>query len=240
MIAPAPVVLDAVSVSYGRHGALVEVSAAFAPGSLTAVIGPNGAGKTTLLRVLAGLHPPSAGRVDRGGMAPGQIAVLPQAGSLDQSFPLSCLEVVSLGLWALRGPFRPAGRAALDAAVAALAEVGLSGFERRPIRALSAGQFQRVLFARAMVQDASVLLLDEPFSAVDAATQAVLMTAVRRWHEEGRTVLCVLHDFVLARSFPDALLLARRVIAHGPALDALRTDTLAQAAMPWRPDLAAA
>lgn len=240
MIPPAPVALHDVAASHGRHAALAGVSVTFAPGSCTAVVGPNGAGKTTLLRVVAGLHRPLSGRVDRGGMAPGRFALLPQAGSLDRAFPLGCLDVVAFGHWAAKGPFRSVGPAALDAAAAALAAVGLRGFERRPVSALSAGQFQRVLFARAVVQDASALLLDEPFSAVDEATQDALMAVLRGWHAEGRTVVCVLHDIALARGFPDALLLARRVLAHGPAAQVLQPDALAASELRWRPGLVAA
>ena len=240
MIPPAPVALHRVTAAHGRHVAVEDVSATFRPGSLTAVVGPNGAGKTTLLRVLAGLHPAASGRVDRGGMAPGRFALLPQAGALDRAFPLGCLDVAALGHWAAKGPFRAVDPAARDAAAAALAAVGLRGFERRPVAALSAGQFQRVLFARAVVQDASVLLLDEPFSAVDAPTQDALMALLHRWHAEGRTVVCVLHDLALARTFPDALLLARRLLAHGPAPQVLRPDALAASDLRWQPGLVAA
>ena len=116
MIPPAPVALHRVTAAHGRHVAVEDVSATFRPGSLTAVVGPNGAGKTTLLRVLAGLHPAASGRVDRGGMAPGRFALLPQAGALDRAFPLGCLDVAALAHWAAKGPFRAVDPAARDAA----------------------------------------------------------------------------------------------------------------------------
>ena len=217
------VTLHDVTVTHGRRPAVHHVSGQFAAGSLTAIIGPNGAGKTTLLRAIAGLHAPTSGRIDRAG----RVGLLPQNTSLDRSFPLTCLDVAALGQSAQAGPFR-----AIDVAPAraALAAVGLHGFERRPIGALSAGQFQRVLFARLMVQDAPILLLDEPFNAVDARTEADLMAIIAGWHADGRTIITVLHDLDLVRSHvPQALLLARHALAWGPAAEALSPARLHQA-----------
>jgi len=222
---PPPISLRDLTCVHARRPAVHHLSGCFAPGSLTAVAGPNGAGKTTLLRTLAGLHKTYEGRIDRGGLAPHRIALLPQAGTLDRSFPVSCLEVVALGAWARLGAFRRLPDAAAAGTGAALREVGLAGFERRPVGTLSAGQFQRVLFARLAVQDAPVLLLDEPFNAVDARTAADLMALIRRWHGEGRTIVAVLHDLdLVAREFPDTLLLAREKIAWGPTDRALSAE----------------
>jgi zinc/manganese transport system ATP-binding protein len=194
-----------------RHGARVIVSGLsgrFEPGSLTALIGPNGAGKTTLLRALAGLHPLSAGRIDRGTLQPRDIALLAQGSHLDRSFPITCGEVVALAATRL-GPFRAVGAARRAAAGAALDRVGLAGMAHRQIRALSAGQFQRVLFARTIVQEASLILLDEPFTAVDAATTCLLLSVIKDWHAQGRTVIAVLHDMdIVRRHFPRTLALA--------------------------------
>ncbi len=222
---PPPIVLHDLTCVHDRHPAVHHLSGRFAPGSLTAIVGPNGAGKTTLLRALAGLHPVHDGRIDRGGLAPDRIALLAQVGTLDRSFPVSCRDVVALGAWARMGAFR---RLPADAAArtdAALQEVGLAGFERRLIGTLSAGQFQRVLFARLAVQDAPVLLLDEPFNAVDARTAAELMALVRLWHQQGRTVIAVTHDLdLVVREFPETLLLARAPVAWGPTARALSAE----------------
>jgi zinc/manganese transport system ATP-binding protein len=227
---PPPVRLHDLTCVHDRHPAVHHLSGVFAPGSLTAVVGPNGAGKTTLLRALAGLHPAHDGRIDRGGLAPHRIALLPQAGTLDRSFPVSCRDVVALGAWARMGAFRRLPADAAACAAAALAEVGLAGFERRLVGTLSAGQFQRVLFARIAVQDAPVLLLDEPFNAVDARTAAELMALMRHWHRQGRTVIAVLHDLELvAREFPETLLLARAPVAWGPTARALSPEHRARA-----------
>jgi len=208
--------LHDLTLCHGRRPAVHHVSGQFAPGSLTAVVGPNGAGKSTLLRALAGLHAPESGRVEAP-LGPGSIALLPQQAALDRSFPVTCLDVVLFGLWAETGPFRAVPKGGKDRALRALAAVGLAEFGSRPVGSLSAGQFQRVLFARVLLQDAPIILLDEPFNALDARTSADLLRVVKDWHGEGRTVIAVLHDLDLVRTeFPQTLLLARDCIGWGP------------------------
>jgi zinc/manganese transport system ATP-binding protein len=222
--------LHDLAVGYDREPALRQVSGSFGAGSLTAVMGPNGAGKTTLLKAICGLLQPSAGRVELFGGGRDQIAYLPQRAEIDRSFPISVQDVVSLGHWRRTGAFRPVGRAGAAAVTRALAEVGLDGAARRPIGALSAGQFQRVLFARLIVQDCRVVLLDEPFAAVDARTIADLLEIVRAWYREQRTVVVVLHDLARARAdFPETLLLAREVVDWGPTERVLHADNLLRA-----------
>jgi zinc/manganese transport system ATP-binding protein len=227
---PAGLRLENLTLVHGRRAAVHHVSGHFAPGSLTAVVGPNGAGKTTLLRALAGLHKPESGRVAHEGTA--RIALLPQMAALDRGFPIACLDVVMQGLWPRIGAFRGVPAGERDRAAQALAAVGLSGFEKRPVGSLSAGQTQRLLFARLLVQDADILLLDEPFNAVDARTSADLLRLVRTWHGEGRTVVAVLHDLdLVAREFPDTLLIARDAIAWGATADALSAANRLKARM---------
>jgi len=206
IVVPA-ITLDHVDLRHGARVIVSGLSGCFAPGSLTALIGSNGAGKTTLLRALAGLHPLSAGRIDRGGLQPRDIALLAQGSHLDRSFPITCGEVVALAATRL-GPFRAVDAGRRAAAGAALARVGLAGLEHRQIQALSAGQFQRVLFARTIVQEASLILLDEPFTAVDAATTRLLLSVIEDWHKQSRTVIAVLHDMdIVRRHFPRMLAL---------------------------------
>jgi zinc/manganese transport system ATP-binding protein len=228
-----------VTVSYGRHPAVHHVSGEFAPGSLTAIVGPNGAGKTTLLRAIAGVAGGGCrveGGIDRSGLAATRLGYLPQAASLDRGFPISCLDLVATGLWPTHGAFAAVTEADRARALLALETVGLSGFAGRVIGSLSAGQFQRALFARLLLQDAPVLLLDEPFTALDARTTADLLALLARWHGERRTVIAVLHDMELVQEhFPRTLLIARDPIAWGPteevlsAANRLRARRLAEA-----------
>lgn len=215
------------TVAYERHPALHHVTGGFERGSLTAVIGPNGAGKSTLLKAIAGLQKPTEGSAALHGLKPTEVAYLPQMVTIDESFPITVFDVVLLGHWGRVGPFRSIGPAMHEAASRALATVGLEGFEQRSFGSLSAGQRQRVLFARVLVADSPLILLDEPFTAVDSRTTDDLLRLVRRWHSEGRTVVAVLHDFEqVRRHFPQALLLAREPIAWGETPAVLTTDNL--------------
>lgn len=222
--------LNDVTLGYDRHPAVHHLTGSFATGSLTAVVGPNGSGKSTLLKGLVGLLSPLDGRLERNGLRQGDIAYLPQQAEIDRSFPISVMETVLLGHWRTIGLFRPVTRALRRQADEALVAVGLDGFGRRPIASLSAGQFQRVLFARMLLQDCSVILLDEPFTAIDAKTTADLLAVVTRWHGEQRTVIAVLHDLDQVReNFPETLLISREPIAWGATAEVLRAEHLFRA-----------
>ena len=190
------------------------VSGEFAAGSLTAVVGANGAGKSTLLAGIAGVVRLAGGVVNR--PARQRLAYLPQLAAIDCTYPLTVSELIMLGGWREFGPFRSPGTA-LRARVGEVAEtLGLAGRLVRPIGKLSVGELQRALFARLILQDAAVILLDEPFAAVDAQSMSVLLDQVVRWHREGRTVIAVLHDLELVQArFPSTLVLARRCVAWG-------------------------
>ena len=217
-----PVTLDRVELRHGARVIASGLSGIFQSGSLTALIGANGAGKTTLLRALAGLHPLAAGHIGRAGLDAADIALLAQGSHLDRSFPITCLDVVALAATRL-GPFRAVGADRMTAAKAALQRVGLGEMANRQIQALSAGQFQRVLFARTILQDASLILLDEPFTAVDAATTRLLMSVIEDWHAQGRTIVAVLHDMDLVRHhFPRTLTLTEQGGIWAVQPDALR------------------
>jgi zinc/manganese transport system ATP-binding protein len=219
-----------VTLGYDRHPAVHHLNGAVDTGALVAVIGPNGAGKSTLFKGVVGLLKPLAGRIDRGGVAPTDIAYLPQAAEIDRSFPINVYDMVAMGLWHGAGLLGGIGRAARRKVHEAIAAVGLTGFESRPIGSLSGGQMQRTLFARLLLQDARVILLDEPFTAIDAKTAADLFDLVRRWHSEQRTVLAALHDIDLVRSsFPQTLLLAREPVAWGKTGEVLTPENLLKA-----------
>jgi zinc/manganese transport system ATP-binding protein len=217
-----------VTLGYGRRPAVHHLNGVVAEGSLTAVVGPNGAGKSTLLKGIVGTLAPLQGRIALpGGM---RVAYLPQAAEIDRSFPLSVYDLVAMGLWSRAGLFGGIGRRDRHRIEEALAAVGLSGFERRAIGTLSGGQMQRALFARLLLQDAGLILLDEPFTAIDAKTSADLLALVRRWHDESRTVLAVLHDLdTVRRTFPHTLLIAREPVAWGATEAVLNPANLLQA-----------
>ena len=216
-----------VTLGYDRHPAVHHLTGEVAAGALVAVIGPNGAGKSTLFRGLAGILKPLSGSIDLGGLDIRDIAYLPQSVDIDRSFPISVFDFVGTGLWRAIGFFGGMGNSERDKITQALAAVGLNGFENRAIGTLSGGQMQRMLFARALLQDARLIVLDEPFNAIDTKTSADLLALVKRWHGEGRTVLAALHDMELVRDhFPETLLLARGPVAWGATAEVLTAENL--------------
>jgi zinc/manganese transport system ATP-binding protein len=226
----ARITLADVTLGYDRHPAVHHLSGEVAAGALLAVVGPNGAGKSTLFRGIAGILKPLSGTIDLGGLDLRDIAYLPQTADIDRSFPISVFDFVGTGLWRQTGFFGGMGQRERDRIAGGLSAVGLSGFENRHIGTLSGGQTQRMLFARVLLQDARLIVLDEPFNAIDARTSADLLMLVRRWHDEGRTVLAALHDMELVRAnFPETLLLARGLVAWGPTAQVLTAENLAEA-----------
>ncbi|ANY78385.1 ABC transporter [Microvirga ossetica] len=219
---------DGVTLGYDRRPAVHHLDGEIPSGSLMAVVGPNGAGKSTLLKGIVGTLKPLDGHIRLDGSS--GIAYLPQAAEIDRSFPLSVYDLVAMGLWSRSGLFGGIARHERTRIEHALAAVGLIGFERRPISTLSGGQMQRALFARLLLQDAPVILLDEPFTAIDAKTTADLLDLVRRWHDESRTVVAVLHDLdMVKRTFPQTLLIAREPVAWGETVDVLSPENLLKA-----------
>ncbi len=225
----AAITLHNLTLGYQRHPAVHHLSGSFASGSMTAIVGPNGSGKSTLVKGITGFLRPMDGSIDRGGLLPHQIAYLPQRLEVDRSFPITVLDTVLLGLWQEIGMFGGVNRTLWQRAAQALSTVGLGGLESRGINELSGGQFQRVMFARMSLQEAPVLIFDEPFSAIDEQTVLDLMAVIRRWHEEGRTLLIVVHDLGLVRQhFPQTLLLAREPVAWGETGEVLTEEHLLQ------------
>lgn len=210
------IALENLTVSYQRHPAVHHVSGCFASQQATAIFGPNGAGKSTLLKAMMGALTPDAGRVMLKGCERKDLAYLPQQSEIDRSLPVSVFDLVATGLWHRIGIWGRVNGQATARVLHALEQVGLADFAYRPISALSSGQFQRVLFARILVQDARLILLDEPFNAVDAKTTHDLLQLVGQWQQEQRTVIAVLHDAEQVRAyFSHTLLLAREVVAWG-------------------------
>jgi zinc/manganese transport system ATP-binding protein len=219
-----------VTLGYDRHPAVHHLTGDVASGALLAVVGPNGAGKSTLFRGIVGILKPLTGSIAAGGLDVRDIAYLPQTADIDRSFPISVFDFVGTGLWRRTGVFGGIDKAARGKIAHALAAVGLTGFENRGIGTLSGGQMQRLLFARVLLQDARLIVLDEPFNAIDAKTSADLLELVKRWHREGRTVIAALHDMDLVRiHFPETLLLAREPVAWGATSEVLTAENLLEA-----------
>jgi zinc/manganese transport system ATP-binding protein len=218
------------TLGYERHPAVHHLSGTVASGALLAVIGPNGAGKSTLFKGVVGALKPFAGTIARVGHDADDIAYLPQIADIDRTFPINVYDMVAMGLLrakGLLGGFTAKDHHRIETAIAT---VGLTGFEQRAIGTLSGGQMQRMLFARLLLQDARLIVLDEPFAAIDERTAADLLTLVRRWHGEGRTVIAALHDIDLVKAnFPETLLLAREPVAWGPTASVLTPDNLTKA-----------
>ena len=224
------VYLSNVTVSYQRRPAVHHVSGRFECGVASAIVGPNGAGKSTLLKAIAGILPLDHGKVALSDCAPHELAYLPQKAEIDLSMPMTVFELAATGLWRRMGAFAGVDAVGLARVEQALVQVGMQDFSARPLAALSIGQLQRVLFARILVQDAPVILLDEPFNAVDVKTTEVLLGLVHRWQIEQRTVIAVLHDFEqVKRYFQSALLLAHEVVAWGAPSEVLNAQNLMSA-----------
>ena len=218
------------TLGYNRHPAVHHLKGEIAAGSLLAVVGPNGAGKSTLLKSIVGELRPMQGRVELIGLKRENIAYLTQQSTLDNSFPITIHDFVAMGLWNQFGAFRGFNRSARQRIEEAIAAVGLGGLENRPIGQLSGGQVQRARFARVMLQNSPLVLLDEPYGAIDANTVRDLAALVRHWNAEGRTVISVLHDFEHVRQeYPETLLLAREVVARGATTEVLSEENLLRA-----------
>ena len=218
------------TLGYDRHPAVHHITGDVATGEMLALVGPNGAGKSTLLKGIMGELKPLDGSIRVGGLKQRDIAYLPQQIDIDRSFPISVFDCVALGLWREVGAFGGLGPKRELAIADALAALGLRDLAGRRVGSLSGGQFQRVLFARLLLQDASLILLDEPFRAVDAATVADLIALIERWHQEGRTIIAALHDMDQVRKvFPRTLMLAREVVAWGETRKVLEARNLTKA-----------
>ncbi len=215
---------DNLTLGYDRHPAVHHLNLDIPAGQLLAIVGPNGAGKSTLLKGIMGKLKPLQGQLQLN-VAREQIAYLPQQSRIDRQFPISVTELVGMGLWRELGSFGRLTKGHRHRIEHALEAVGMQGFAARPIASLSGGQLQRTLFARLYLQNAQLILLDEPFNAIDSRTCQDLLQLLQHWHQQGRTILAVLHDNEQVRHhFPHSLLLARQLVAYGQTADVITPD----------------
>lgn len=224
---PIAIHLNSLSVSYPQNPVISGLNCHFDAPALWGVAGPNGAGKSTLLKTLLGIQKFKEGNITFRGFCPCDVAYLAQQNLLDRRFPLTVEDTIAMGLFREVGVFQHYTHAQREKMQRALEQVGLSSFSKTPLQALSGGQFQRVLFARLILQDAPVIFLDEPFSGIDAQTIKDLMELLQLWVQEGRLVIAVLHDLDLVREFfPQVLLLARHFYKWGPTAKILTKENM--------------
>ena len=219
------------TVAYQGRRVLWDIDYDAPAGKLIAIVGPNGAGKSTLIKAALELVPLTDGEVRFFGQPyrtqRNRIGYVPQRTSVDWDFPVNALDVVTMGLYRQIGWFRPVTRPFRQKALAALERVGLGEFANRQISELSGGQQQRVFLARALVQDADLYLMDEPFAGVDAATERAIVDLLRELRGKGKTAMVVHHDLqTVSEYFDDVLLLNMRLIASGPVQQAFTTENL--------------
>jgi manganese/zinc/iron transport system ATP- binding protein len=228
---PIALIVDDLTVAYNSKPAIWDVDLEVPEGVLMAIIGPNGAGKSTFIRAVLNLIPRSAGTATFYGkpyeQARSLVGYVPQRGSVDWDFPTSVIDVVTMGLYGKLGWFRRPGRKERELALHALDQVGMADFADRQISQLSGGQQQRTFLARALVQDAHMYFMDEPFAAVDAVTERAIIAIMRELRERGKTVLVVHHDLQTVEEYFDwVTLLNVEVIASGPTGTTFTPDLL--------------
>jgi manganese/zinc/iron transport system ATP- binding protein len=229
--ATSPLSIHDLTVAYNRKPVLWDIEYEAPDRALIAIVGPNGAGKSTLIKAVLGLVPIASGLVEVYGRPVSRqrhlIGYVPQRGSVDWDFPVSALEVVAMGLYGRIGWLRPVARRHRETARACLDAVDMADYAERQISQLSGGQQQRVFLARALAQEATLYLMDEPFAGVDAATETAIVDVLRRLKDEGRTVVAVHHDLqTVPEYFEHVMLLNGRVVAAGPVAEAFTPDNL--------------
>jgi manganese/zinc/iron transport system ATP- binding protein len=226
-----PIHVEDLTVAYHEEPVLWDIDLQVPNGTLMAIVGPNGAGKSTLIKTILGLVEASSGQILVFGKPYAEqrqsVAYVPQRGSVDWDFPTSALDVVTMGRYGRLGWFKRPGLTDRNLALDALRKVGMEAFAHRQISQLSGGQQQRVFLARALVQDAQIYLMDEPFQGVDATTERAIVSVLKELKAAGRTVVAVHHDLeTVPEYFDHVLLLNVRVVAAGPVSEVFTPENL--------------
>lgn len=222
--------LHHLTLSYGRFKAVEDVSGTFAEGSLTAIIGPNGGGKSTLVKAINGMISPSSGHITFAPNIQNHMAYMPQKSDIDLTFPITVEEVACMGLLNQTRIVRGVRPQSLQKIHKALDMVGLEGKYHHLLQTLSFGQLQRLFFARLMLQDEPVMIMDEPFASIDLHTKELLIGLIQRWHQQKKTIIVILHELdLVAKYFPSTLLLSQRLVAWGKTTDVLSDHNMSLA-----------
>ncbi len=226
-----PLTIRDLTVAYHRKPVIWDIDLTIPEGKLVSIVGPNGAGKTTLIKACLDLIPRSSGEVSIYGQpykqARQRVGYVPQRESVDWDFPVSALDVVAMGTYGQLGWFRRVSKRSKALSMQALERVGLADYAHRQISQLSGGQQQRTFLARALVQDADIYFMDEPFAAVDAATERAIVEMLKEIQERGKTVLVVHHDLATVPQYFDwTVLLNMRVVAAGPTDEVFNQQNL--------------
>ena len=226
-----PVTIRDLTVAYHRKPVLWDIDCDIQEGKIIGIIGPNGAGKSTLLKAILDLIPKASGKI----LIYGQpyrkqrrlVGYVPQRESVDWDFPVTALDVVTMGRYGKIGWFKPVTRKHKKAAMEAMDRVGMADYAKRQISQLSGGQQQRIFLARALVQDARIYFMDEPFAGVDVATEKAIVKLLQEFRENGKTVVVIHHDLQTVTEYFDSLILLNmRIVAAGPSKDVFNQENL--------------
>lgn len=226
-----PVTVRDLTVAYHRKPVLWDIDCQIQEGKILGIMGPNGAGKSTLLKAILELVPKASGKILIYGLPYKKqrhlVGYVPQRESVDWDFPVNALDVVAMGCYGKLGWFKPVTRSVRKTALGAMERVGMADYSKRQISQLSGGQQQRIFLARALVQDAKIYFMDEPFAGVDAATEKAIVELLREFKKEGKTVIVIHHDLQTATEyFDDLLLLNMRIVASGPTPEVFTKENL--------------
>lgn len=221
--------INNLTLGYNKHPIIHHLTTNFSKGSCTAVIGPNGGGKSTLLKGIMSFIPPMSGNVSFS-IPQDSISYLPQTSTIDKTFPITTTELVASGLWKTKGLLKSYTKLDLENVNSAISKLGLEKYANIPIKALSGGQIQRALFARLYVQNTEIILLDEPFNAIDIKSTKIIYSIIEEWRKQNKTILAVLHDYSqVSQYFDHTIIISKNLLIHGTTSEVFNVDNINKA-----------